>query len=156
MHREFSVSDGSIGKNVIIFWVDISSSVHIDNKGKDILVLGKGQTQGLDYTIFTVEAQYSINFSRSIRKFCFSLHYNGSNSFLFVNITKIYQFKEKDSEIKIYPLCLGNISGDSANNMKKKTGLSECVCHVAGNYGAFNNSNIVNIHKCLTKKDNIK
>ena len=102
--------------------------MHIDNKGKDILILGKGQTQGLDYTIFTVEAQYSINFSRSIRKFCFSLHYIGSNSFLFVNITKIYQFKEKDSEIKIYPLCLGNISGDfSANNMKKKN-RTKWVC----------------------------
>ena len=38
-----------------------------------------------------------------------SLHYNGSNSFLFVNVVKIYQFKAKDSEIKLYPLFLGNI-----------------------------------------------
>ena len=44
--------------------------------------------------------------------------YNGNNSFLFVNATKIYQFKTKDSEIKKCPLCLGIISGDfSANDM---------------------------------------
>ena len=78
----------------------MSSSVHIDNKGKDILILGIGQTQGLDDTTLTVKAQYSINFSRSNRKFCLRLHYNGSNSFLFDNATKIYQFKAKDSEIK--------------------------------------------------------
>ena len=42
---EFSLTDGSVGKNVIIFGVDMRSSVHIDNKGKDILILGKGPTQ---------------------------------------------------------------------------------------------------------------
>ena len=40
------------------------------------------------------------------------MHYNGSNNFLFVNAIKIYQFKAKDSEIKKYPMCLGNIYGD--------------------------------------------
>ena len=100
LRSEFSLSNSSIGKNVIIFAVDMSSSVHIDNKIKDILILGKDPTQGLDDTVLTAEAQYSINFSRSNRKFCLSLLYNGSNSFLFVNATKIYQFKANDSEIK--------------------------------------------------------
>ena len=54
----------------------------------------------------------SINFSRLQRKFCLSLHYNGSNSLLFVNATKIYQFKTKNFEIERYLLCLGNISKD--------------------------------------------
>ena len=70
----------------------MSSSVHIDNKGKDILILGKGPTQGLKHML-AAETQYSINFTRPGIKFCLSLHYNGSNSFLFVNATKIYQFK---------------------------------------------------------------
>ena len=39
---EFSFTDGSVGKNVIIFWADMSSSVHIDNRNKDILILGEG------------------------------------------------------------------------------------------------------------------
>ena len=54
-------------------------------------------------------------------KFCLSLQYNGSNSFLFVNATKTYQFKAKHWEIKKYPLCLANISKDfTAINMKKQ------------------------------------
>ena len=49
--------------NVIIFGVGMSSSVNIDNKGKDILILGKGPTQGLDRTTFTAEEKYPINFT---------------------------------------------------------------------------------------------
>ena len=52
----------------------MTSSVHIDNKKKDILILGIGPTQGLDDTTLSAEAQYSIKFSRSNRKFCLSLH----------------------------------------------------------------------------------
>ena len=68
----------------------MSSPMHIDNKKKDTLILGSGPTQGLDETILTAEAQDSINFLRSNRKFYLSFHYNGSNSFLLVNATKIY------------------------------------------------------------------
>ena len=87
-----------MGKNVIIFVVNMSSSVHIDGKKEDILILGKSPAQGLDDTSLTAEAWHSINISRSNKKFCLSLHYNGSNRFLFVNATKIYQFKAIDSE----------------------------------------------------------
>ena len=80
----------------------MGSSVHIINKGKDILFLAKGQKQGLDNTTLSAEAENSINFTRSNIKFCLSLLYNGRKSFLFVNTTKIYQFKVNDSEIKIY------------------------------------------------------
>ena len=48
------------------------------------------------------------------------LHYNGSNSFLFVNATKIYQFKAKDSETKNYALCLGNILKNLTTNRIKR------------------------------------
>ena len=87
----------------------MTSSVHVDDMAKDILILGKGQIQGLDGTTFTAEAKYSINFTRFQRKFCLSRHYNGINSFSCVNATKVYQFKAKDSEIKKYSLCLENI-----------------------------------------------
>ena len=53
---EFSLPGGSIGKNVVIFGVDMSSSVHIDNKEKDILILGKPSTQGLDDTMLPAKA----------------------------------------------------------------------------------------------------
>ena len=55
-HSEFLFTDGSYGRNVIIFRVDMSSSAHVDNKGKDILILGEGLTQGLDDTTLTAEA----------------------------------------------------------------------------------------------------
>ena len=85
--------------------------MHTDNKKKDILILDKGPTQELDDITLTAEAQYLINFLRSNIIFCFSLRFNGSTSFFFVNATKIYQFKGKDSEIKKYPLWSGNIAG---------------------------------------------
>ena len=101
----------------------MSSSIHIDNRKKDKLVLGRGPTQGLESTL-TAEKMYSINFTVTKNKFCLSLHYNGANSYLFVNGTEIIKFKAKDSEIVASPLCLGNISKDwSTDNMKKKQGL---------------------------------
>ena len=60
---EFSFTDISMGKNVIIFGADMSSSVYIDNKNKDILILGEGLTQGLDDTTLTIEAKYPIYFT---------------------------------------------------------------------------------------------
>ena len=63
---------------------------------------------------------YSINFTVNGKKLCFSLHYNGANSYLFVNGTEIIKFKAKDSEVVATPLCLGNISKDwSVDNIKK-------------------------------------
>ena len=85
----------------------MSSSVRVDNKKKDILILGKGPTQGLEHTL-TAEKTYSINFTVTKKKFCLSLHYIRANSYLFVNGTEIYKFKAKDSEIVAAPLCLGN------------------------------------------------
>ena len=103
------------------------SSVHADNKGKDILIPGERPAQELDDTTLTAEAKYPINFTQSNRRFVLSLHYNGSDSLLFVDATKIYQFKAKDSEIKKYLLCLGNISKDFTIYNMKKTGLRESV-----------------------------
>ena len=108
------------GKKVTIFGVDYSSSVDTDNNEEDIPVLVESPTQGLDDTTIPAEARYFINFSRSNKNICLSLHCNGSNSFQFVNVIN-YQFKAKYFEIKLYPLYLRNISKDlTANNMKKK------------------------------------
>ena len=92
---EFHLQIGSMGQNVIVFGAGIISSVHNGRKNKDILILGEGQTQGLDDTILTAEAGYPINFTQPIERFVLSPHYNGTNSFLFVNATKVYQFKTK-------------------------------------------------------------
>ena len=80
----------------------MSSSVHVDNKKKDILILGKGPTQGFEHAL-TAEKMYSINFTVTKKKFCLSLHYNGANSYLFVNGTEMIRFKAKDSKIVATP-----------------------------------------------------
>ena len=107
----FSFSGGGYGQNVLIFGVDMSFSTQIDNKKKDMLVLGIGPTQGLEHTL-TEEKMYSINFAEKEKKFCLSLHYNRENSYLFVNGTENYKFKAKDSKIVATPLCLGSFSKD--------------------------------------------
>ena len=82
-HETFSFSNGSgFGKNGIIFGGYMSSPVHVDNKKKDILILGKGPTDGLDDTTITAEKEYPINFTEHNRKFCLSFHYNGENTFI--------------------------------------------------------------------------
>ena len=63
---------------------------------------------------------HSINITVTKNKFCLSLHYNGANSYLFVNGTEIIKFKAKDSNIVASLLCLDNISKDwSVDNIKK-------------------------------------
>ena len=114
----------------------MSSSAHIDNKKKDILVLGKGPTQGLEHTL-TAEKMYSINFTVTKNKFCLSLHYNGANSYLFVNGKEIVKFKAKDSEIVASSICLGNISKDWSEENMKKTGFNGYVYEFNVDYRDF-------------------
>ena len=83
----FSFPGDEFGQNIIIFGADMNSSIHIDNKGKDILIVGKGLTQGLGEHSLTAEKIYSINFTLTKKRFCLSFHYNGANSYLFINDT---------------------------------------------------------------------
>ena len=151
---EFSFGNG-FGRDVIISGVYMSSSVHADSKKKYILILGEGPTQGLDGTKLTAEKLYSTNFTEINKTFCLSLHYNGANSYLFVNGTEIHKFKAKDSEIVATPLCLGNISKDFSVDNMKKTGLNGYVYDFSVNYDAIAVDDILDIHKYLMKKNGI-
>ena len=97
-HRSFSLSDGGgFSKNVITFGVDMSSSsVHIDGQKKDILILVKVQTNGLDDTILAAENEYFINFTKQHKKFCLGLQYDGVSRYIFVKGFDICKFKTKD------------------------------------------------------------
>ena len=100
----FSFGNGS-GSNIIIFGVDMSSSPHTDNNKNDILIIGKGPTQGLEHTL-TGEKLYSVTFREHNRKFCLSQRYNGANSYLFVNGTETIKVKAKGSQIVTTPFIL--------------------------------------------------
>ena len=80
-----------------MFGADMSSLMPFDKKGRDILIFGEGPTQVLDDTSLTAETKYCINFTQSGKRFVLSLQYNGSNSLLFLNATKVYQFKANNS-----------------------------------------------------------
>ena len=132
----------------------MSSSTKIDNRKKDILILGKGPTQGLKHTL-SAEKMYSINFTEHNNKFCLSLHYNGANSYLFVDGKEIHKFKAKDSEIVATPLCLGSISKGWSVDKMKKTGLNGFVYNFSVDYDTIAVDDILYIHNYLMKKNNM-
>ena len=134
----YLLPDVSFGRNIVIFGADLSSSAHFVNKGKDILILGTGPTQGLGEHSLTAEKRYSINFADHS---CLSLHYNGANSYLFVNSTKIIKFKAKDSNI----IATGNISKDWSVHNMKDTGLNGYDYDFSVDYDATAVDDIKNI-----------
>ena len=150
---EFSFGNGS-GKNVLIFGADMSSSVHANNK-RNISVLGKDFIQGLDNTTIYAEKMYSINFTKTNTKLCLSLHYNGGNSYLFVNGKEIIKSKAKDSDIVATPLCLGNISKDFSVDNMKETELNGYVFDFSVDYHAIVVHDVLDIHTYFMQKNNI-
>ena len=91
-YGSFSSPGIGVGRNEIIFGVDMGSSTKTDNRKKDILILDKGPTQGLEHTL-SPKKMYSINFTEHNKKFCFSLHHYGANSYLFFNGKEIHNLK---------------------------------------------------------------
>ena len=84
--------------------------------------------------------------------FCLSLHYNGANSYLFVNGIEIYKFKAKDSEIVATQLSLGNISKDWSVDNMKRTEFTGYVNDFSVDYDVTDNDDIKDIYKYLMKK----
>ena len=126
----------------------MSSSTHSNNRANNILVLGKDFIQGISGTAIYAEKIYSINFS-STRA---SLHYNGDNSYLFVNGKGMIKFKAKDSEIVSYPFCLGKNSKDFSNTNIEKTGLCGSAYYFSSDHKAIAVNHILYIHNYLYKK----
>ena len=98
---------------------------------------------------------YMINFTVTKKKFCLSLHYSGTNSYLIVNGAEICKFKAKDCEIVASPLCLGNISKDWSTDNMKKTVFNRYVYDFSVDYDATDVDDIAEIHNYLIKKNNI-
>ena len=163
----FTHPEGDIARNVIIFGVDMSESIHASNKTKDFLVLGKALIQMIEKTTIVAEKMYSPNFSAENKIFVLSLHYNGDNSFLFVNGQKVTQFKAKDNIINnrsIRAFTLGTLTTavypSGANNRLSPKNINDTklygnVYDFSVDYNPISNENILKIHKYLMKKNGL-
>ena len=158
----FSKGNISNGKNVLIFGVHENSLVHANNKANNIYVMGDLFVQGINDTTLYAEKIYSQNFTAVNKKFVLSLHYNGSDSYLFVNGKQELKFKAKDDQIVKEILCIENISHDWTAANAEKTGFGGGggggggeIHDFAVDYTSTNIGDIYNIHRYLTKKHNI-
>ena len=113
---------GTFSRNVLIFGLHGFSLVHANNKANNIYVIGNLFVQGINDMTYA-EKVYSQNFTAVNKKFVLILHYNGDNSYLFVNGKQELKFKAKDDQIVKEILCLGNISDDWTTVNAEKTGF---------------------------------
>ena len=118
----FSFGNRIDAKNLIIF-VNTSNSSHSTNKTQNIYVLGKDFAQGLNNATTYAEKIYKTNFTEQSKKFILLLHYNGDNSYLFVNGSQELRFKSSVTYLDRNLLCVGNISSDWSLTNGTKTGL---------------------------------
>ena len=151
----FSHPRGGDGKNVIIFGADLSGFVHANNKVNNVLVLGKSIIKEINDTTIYAEKMYSTNFTVDNKRFRLSLHYNGDNSYLFVNGKKMHKFKAKYSEIVPYLLCLGGLSKDFEVGYMRASGLIRYVYDLSVDYGAIAVDDILDMEKYLMEDKKI-
>ena len=121
--RQVNFDRTTSAKNVIIFGVDTSSSIHATNSANNIYVMGKNFIQGINDTAIYAEKRFHNNFTEFGVKFVLNLHYNGDNSYLFANGRQELKFKAKDDQIINEKLCLGNLSSEWTTSESEKTGL---------------------------------
>ena len=100
----------SCGSNYTKNVIDSSSSSHADNCKNNILALGEGDLLGINGSFGATEKKFSIDFSKAKTKCCLSLHYNGDNSYLFVNGKELFKFIANNGNVN-FPthFCLGSI-----------------------------------------------
>ena len=109
------------GRNVLIFGVDMSFSAHATDRANHIYLMGEGLTQGIHDTMLYVEKNYWRKFTDTGKKFVLSLHYNGVDSYLFVNGRQELKFKAKTDQLVKEKLCIGNLSDQWTASESKKT-----------------------------------
>ena len=150
----FNHPDGGDGENVIIFGVDMTNSKHANNTTKGILVLGHVLIQKVGDTTIYAEKMYSSDFTVANKTFRLNLHYNGEDSYLFVNGKEVIKFKAKKQSV-IEKLSIGNISADFNQAVRKSTGFYGYIYDFSADCNAISNDKIHDIHAYLMRKNSI-
>ena len=97
-------------RKVLVFGADMSFSVHATDRANHIYLMGTGLTQGINDTTIYAEKNFYRNFTDPGKKFVLSLHYNGDDSYLFVNGRQELKFNCKTDQLVKEKLCIGNLS----------------------------------------------
>ena len=121
----FSIGNVNNGRNVLIFGVHEDSVIHANNKANNIFVMGDAFVQGINDTTLYAEKMYSQNFTQPSTKFVLSLHYNGDDSYLFVNGKQELKFKAKAESLVREKLCIGNITDQWSTSESEKQDYME-------------------------------
>ena len=143
-------------RNVLIFGADMSFSVHATNRANHIYLMGTGLTQGINDTTICAEKSFYRNFTDFGKKFVLSLHYNGDNSYLFVNGRQELKFKAKTDHLVKEKLCIGNLSDQWTTSESEKTGRYGKIYDFVVDYEQISSvKTIYDMHRYLIIKHNI-
>ena len=143
-------------RNVLIVGADMSFSVHATNRANHIYLIGTGLTQGINDTTIYAEKNFYRNFTDFGKKFVLSLHYNGDNSYLFVNGSQELKFKAKTDLLVKEKLCIGNLSDQWTTSESEKTGAYGKIYDFVVDYEQILGvKTIYDMHKYLINKHNI-
>ena len=152
----FSKGNINNGRNVLIFGVHENSFVHSNNKANNINVMGDLFVQGINDTTLYAEKIYSQNFTQPSTKLVLSLHYNGDDSYLFVNGKQELKFKAKTENLVKEKLCIGNLSDKWSTSESERTGLYGNIFDFVVDYEAvIGVKAIYDMHRYLMIKHNI-
>ena len=147
----------TLGSNVIIFGADMSFSAHATNRANNIYVMGDGLIQGINDTTIYVEKNYYRSVTDPGKKYLLSLHYNGDNSYLFVNGRQDLKFKCKTDQLVKEKLCIGNLSDQWTASESEKTRLYGNIYDFLVDYRAIVGVGpIYDMHRYLMTKHSIK
>ena len=119
----FSIGNINNARKEIIFEVHENSVIHSNNKANNIFIMGDAFVQVINDTTLYAEKMFSQNFTQPSTKFVLSLHYNGDDSYLFVNGKQELKFKAKTESLVTEKLCIGNISDNWSTSESEKIGL---------------------------------
>ena len=146
-----------MARDAIIFGVDMSFTKHANNKANNIYVMGKDYVQKINDTTIYAEKMYYRNFTDPGHKFVLSFHYNGDDSYLFVNGRQELKFKAKPDQLVKEKLCIGNLSDQWTTSESEKTGLYGNIYDFVVDYEAINGVKpIYDMHRYMMIKHNIK
>ena len=143
-------------RSVLMFGADMSCSVRKTNRAHHIYVVGTGLTQGIHDTTLYAEMDFYRNFTDPGKRFMLSLHYNGDDSYLFVNGRQELKFKCKTDQLVKEKLCIGNLSDQWSTSESEKTGLYGSIYGFVVDYKQIVGVKaIYDMHRYLMTKHNI-